>query len=203
MEVSLAKSVVLLSGGMDSCTALLLELRDTPSESMLALSINYGQRHLVEVEFARAQASRLGVRHVVSTVDIPGGSNGSLLGQPRRELDEDVSGFFVPFRNLLLITLGGSMCQQVGARRLVLGCNLEDSQGFPDCRPDFIRSAEVSLRESGYQIEIATPLAGMRKSEVGELLHSLGGSLDQTYSCYLGAVPQCGRCPACQGRAGA
>lgn len=202
MEVSLVKSVVLLSGGMDSYAALLLELGDTPSESVIALSVHYGQAHLVEIEFAKAQASRFGVRHVVSTVEIPGESKGALLGQPRRELDEDVSAFFVPFRNLLLITLGASMCQQVGARRLVLGCNLEDSQGFPDCRPDFIRYAELSLRESGYQIEISTPLVCMRKGEVGKLLHSLGGSLDQTYSCYLGTVPQCGRCPACKGRMG-
>ncbi len=202
MEVYLYKSVVLLSGGMDSYTALLLELRDTPPSSLLALSVNYGQKHLVEVEFSKEQASRLVVRHVVSSVVLPGENNGALLGQPRRELDESASGFFVPFRNLLLITLGASMCQQIGARRLVLGCNLEDSQGFPDCKPAFIRYAELSLRESGYQIEIATPLVGMRKSEVRDLLYSLGGSLDQTYSCYLGMVPPCGRCPACIGRSG-
>ena len=207
-------AVVLLSGGLDSYTAAAAAKRD--GFSIYALSINYGQRHVTELEAARAVASALGVvRHLELALDLPqiGGSalTSSSIDVPKdRPVDpKAIPSTYVPARNTIFLSLALAWAEVLGASDIVIGVNALDYSGYPDCRPEFIKAFEQLARVAtkagveGRPLVIHTPLITMSKAAIVRLGLSLGLDYGLTRSCYdprPGGQP-CERCDSCQLRA--
>lgn len=210
-----ARAVVLLSGGLDSAVAL-GEARHAGFECV-ALSFDYGQRHKVELEAARAVARLIGVaRHVEMPIGLRrlGGSaltSDIEVPKDRHEIGrtDDIPVTYVPARNLVFLSIGAALCEVVGARDLYIGVNALDYSGYPDCREEFIRAFEVAANlgtRAGVQgegVRVRTPLAAMTKSDIVRRGVELGVPLGLTRSCYDpdGAGLACGHCDSCVLRA--
>lgn len=201
------KSVVLLSGGMDSCVAAFLEARDHGIPECLA--IEYGQRHFCEIDAARRVANCLGVgRLQVTNMGNRGIPFGSALTSRNGEITPRSS--VVPARNAFFILAAAAFAQKLGATRVVIGSCADDHADYPDCRPDTITAIETAARLSlDYPaLQVVAPLASMTKPEIVALAKELGpecvSALHQTWSCYdpvfgktLRERTPCGKCPAC------
>jgi len=207
----MADAVVLLSGGLDSTTALAVA-RDA-GFSCHALTVRYGQLHEVELAAARRVATALGAHaHEIVEVDLSRLAASALttagVDVPKdRSLAEigapgDVPSTYVPARNTVLLSLALAWAETLGARDIYLGVNVLDASGYPDCRPEFIRAfealAQVATRSGGFRIH--APLIELTKAEIIRLGTRLGVDYGITHSCY---DPQgsgggaCGRCDAC------
>ena len=199
-------AVVLLSGGLDSTVCLAVALREgfTP----WTLSFDYGQRHRRELEAAAAVAAALGVPPERRRVaDLRGLFSGSALtGQGEVPLDRGAAEIgagvpvtYVPARNLVFLALTAALAEPLGARDAFIGVNALDYSGYPDCRPEFI-AAFTQAAALGTQdgLQVHTPLARLSKAGIVALGAHLRAPLQLTLSCYLGTVPACGRCDACQ-----
>ena len=202
-------AVVLLSGGLDSTTAL--AVARSQGLTCHALTVRYGQLHQVELEAAARVAAALGVReHRVVEVDL-GPIAGSALTSPAiavpkdRSLAEigapgDVPATYVPARNTVLLALALAWAESLGAGEIFVGVNVLDASGYPDCRPEFVRAfealAQVATRMGGFRIQ--APLIELTKAQIITLGISLGVDYALTHSCYdpQGAAA-CGRCDAC------
>ena len=205
----MTRAVVLLSGGLDSTTALAVARSD--GRECYALTVRYGQLHQVELEAAARVASVLGAReHRVIDVDLSAIASSALTSSaidvPKdRSLAEiglpgDVPVTYVPARNTVLLALALAWAETIGASEIYVGVNVLDASGYPDCRPAFVRAfealAQVATRSGG--IRIHAPLIEMTKAEIVKLGVSLGIDYAITHSCYDpvdGAA--CGRCDAC------
>lgn len=202
-------AVVLLSGGLDSTTALAIA-RDAGFECH-ALTVRYGQLHAVELDAARRVASALGAAaHRIVEVDLSPLAQSALtdasIAVPKdRSLAEigaagDVPVTYVPARNTVLLSLALAWAESLGARDIYVGVNVLDASGYPDCRPEFVRAfealAQVATRSGGFRIH--APLIELGKAEIIALGMRLGVDYAMTHSCY---DPQdgaaCGRCDAC------
>jgi 7-cyano-7-deazaguanine synthase len=184
---------------------------------LFALTVAYGQRHVSEIESARAVARALGVaRHLELPVDlrlIGGSSLTSAEDVPRdRNADrigEGIPNTYVPARNTILLSLALGWAEVVGARDLVIGVNALDYSGYPDCRPEFVRAfealANLATRAGveGARFRIQTPLIAMSKADIVRRGLSLGLDYRLTHSCYDPALDgrPCGRCDSCVLRA--
>lgn len=205
-------SIVLLSGGMDSATALAIATRERPP--VHALTILYGQRHAREVRSARALARHYRVaRHIVLRLPL-GPHLPSALTQRSRPLPSRagrptrIPSTYVPARNtiLLAIALGYAESHRLGA--IYLGANAVDYSGYPDCRPKYLREferlAQLATRagvEGRQRIQIVAPLVRWSKAEIVRTGARLGVPWELTWSCYAGGRTPCGRCDACRIRA--
>ena len=132
-------AVVLLSGGLDSmvCTALAREA----GFAVIALTIDYGQRHRVEIEAAKAIAAELAERHVVLDLDLRAFGGSALTADidvPKDGVGEGIPVTYVPARNTIFLSLALGLAEASGARDLYIGVNAVDYSGYPDCRPEFI-----------------------------------------------------------------
>ena len=203
-------AVVLLSGGLDSTTAL--AVARSQGFTCHALTVRYGQLHEVELEAARRVAAAAGVRdHRIVAVDLSPLAASALtrpdVAVPKdRSLAEigapgDVPVTYVPARNTVLLALALAWAESLGARDLFVGVNVLDASGYPDCRPEFIRAfealAQVATRSGGFHLH--APLIELTKAQIIELGTRLGVDYAVTHSCYdpqHGAA--CGRCDACQ-----
>lgn len=216
--MSAARSVVLLSGGLDSYTAAAVARRD--GRELYALSVNYGQRHVRELEASRAVARALGVsRHVEIDLDLSkfgGSALTSALDVPKNRPPgdigagrEDIPITYVPARNAIFLSLALGWAEVLEAVEIVIGVNALDYSGYPDCRPEFIRAfadlAAVATRAGvhGQAPVIRTPLIDLSKAEIIRLGASLGLDYALTHSCY---DPQqdgrpCEHCDSCVLRA--
>ena len=205
----MAAAVVLLSGGLDSTTALAVA-RSLGFECY-ALTVKYGQLHAVELAAARRVAERLGVReHRVVEVDLASLAPSALTRRdvevPKdRSLAEigapgDVPVTYVPARNTVLLALALAWAESLGAKDLFVGVNVLDASGYPDCRPEFVRAfealAQVATREGGFHVH--APLVELDKAGIIRLGVGLGIDYAITHSCYdpVGDAA-CGRCDAC------
>jgi 7-cyano-7-deazaguanine synthase len=201
--------VVLLSGGLDSTTAL--AVARSQGLACYALTVRYGQLHQVELEAAARVAAALGaVEHRVVGVDLGPLARSALtspaIAVPKdRPLDEigapgDVPVTYVPARNTVLLALALAWAESLGAREIFVGVNVLDASGYPDCRPEFVRAfealAQVATRTGGFHIR--APLIELTKAQIITLGQRLGVDYAQTHSCYdpQGAAA-CGRCDAC------
>jgi 7-cyano-7-deazaguanine synthase len=203
-------AVVLLSGGLDSTTAL--AVARSRGFDCYALTVRYGQLHAVELEAARRVAALANVRdHRVVEVDLSSLAASALtrpdIAVPKdRSLAEigapgDVPPTYVPARNTVLLALALAWAESLGARDIFVGVNVLDASGYPDCRPAFIQAfealAQVATRAGGFHIH--APLIELTKAEIIKLGTSLGVDYALTHSCYEpspgGAA--CGRCDAC------
>ena len=206
-------AVVLLSGGLDSTTALAVA-RDA-GFACHALTVRYGQLHAVELDAARRVASALGAaEHRVVDIDLspiaPSALTSSSIAVPKdRPLAEigapgDVPPTYVPARNTVLLSLALAWAESLGARDLYVGVNVLDASGYPDCRPEFVRAfealAQVATRGGGFRVH--APLIELTKAQIIALGLRLGVDYSITHSCYDPiANAACGRCDACVLRA--
>lgn len=201
---------MLLSGGMDSATAAAWAIE--AGFVVSALSVDYGQRHRDELAAAAAVARQLRIAdHRVVAVDLRaiGGSaltEDTPVPKDRPVIGGDVPSTYVPARNTLLLALLTGVAEVVGARDLVIGANVQDYSGYPDCRPEFLQAfAEVARLGTragveGGRFAVHAPLLGLSKAGIVRLGSSLGVDFALTLSCYdppaLGV--HCGRCDACR-----
>jgi 7-cyano-7-deazaguanine synthase len=200
------RSVVLLSGGLDSFTAAAAARRD--GRALYALSIDYGQRHRHELEAARRVAHALGVaRHVEIALDLSTFGGSALtdhLDVPKdRPLDaQDIPVTYVPARNTIFLSLALGWAEVLDAQEIVIGVNALDYSGYPDCRPEFIRAFETMAALAtragvqGQPIAIRTPLIDLSKAQIIHLGESLGLDYALTHSCY-DPLPDGGPCRHC------
>ena len=208
------RAVVLLSGGLDSYTAAAVAKRD--GFTLCALSLNYGQRHVIELEASRAVAAALGVeQHLELDLDLTK-IGGSALTSSRIEVPKDqpidpgvIPSTYVPARNTIFLSMAMGWAEVLGASDIFIGVNALDYSGYPDCRPEFIRAFEQLARLAtkagveGGALAVHTPLIALSKAEIILLGLSLGLDYGLTLSCYdPGADGRpCGHCDSCRLRA--
>lgn len=206
------KAVILLSGGLDSATAL-AEAKGSGFE-LYALTILYGQRHAIEREAARRVARALGVaRHVEQTLDLRAFGGSALTADIEVPKDRDeramASGIpitYVPARNTVFLALALAWAETLGAFDLFLGVNCIDYSGYPDCRPEYLRAFEALANlatkagvEGAGRFVIHAPLITLSKDQIIRRGMDLGVDFGLTHSCY-DPTPEglaCGRCDSC------
>lgn len=209
-----SRAVVLLSGGLDSYTAAAVAKRE--GFELNALSFNYGQRHVRELDASRAVAASLGVaRHLELDLDLTriGGSSltSSQIDVPKDQpIDPNViPSTYVPARNTIFLSIAMGWAEVLEASDIFIGVNALDYSGYPDCRPEFIRVFEQMARLAtkagveGRPLTIHTPLLELPKADIVRLGLSLGLDYGLTHSCYdptPGGGP-CGHCDSCRLRA--
>ena len=209
-----SRAVVLLSGGLDSYTAAAVAKRD--GFELYTLSINYGQRHVQELEASGVVARALVVqRHLELELDLSriGGSalTSDQIDVPKDQpIDPDViPSTYVPARNTIFLSVAMGWAEVLGASDIFIGVNALDYSGYPDCRPEFIRAFEQLARLAtkagveGRPLTVHTPLIARSKSEIIKLGLSLGLDYGLTHSCYdpLPGGRPCGHCDSCRLRA--
>lgn len=188
------RAVVLLSGGLDSYTAAAIARAE--GFDLYALTIQYGQRHVREIEAARAVARALGVRrHLELPIDLRAIGGSALTSDadvPRdRDLDAtDIPSTYVPARNTIFLSLALAWGEVLEACDLVIGVNALDYSGYPDCRPEFVRAFEalaaVATRAGveGGRFRVHTPLIALTKADIIRRGLDLGLDYGLTHSCY-------------------
>ena len=203
-----AHAVVLLSGGLDSATALAIAREQR--FACHALSVDYGQRHAAELEAARSVARAAGAsEHRIMRVDLAGIGGSALTDRAIAVPESPGEGIpvtYVPARNTIMLALALAWAEVLAARDLFIGVNVLDSSGYPDCRPEFIeafgRVAALATRAGveGKPCRIHTPLIGWTKAEIIREGTRLGVDYRQTVSCYQADEEgrACGRCDACR-----
>lgn len=199
------KNLVLLSGGMDSTTALAqaAELGD-----VFALSINYGQRHIRELAFAALVAEYYDAEHDV--LDLSGWGKlltGSALTDPSVPVPhghyaaESMRLTIVPNRNATMLMAAVGVAQARGCDQVITAVHAGDHAVYPDCRPEFIVSADATARlGTDGQVGIGAPFQTMTKTHVASLGGMLGVPYGLTWSCYEGGLAHCGKCGTCTER---
>jgi 7-cyano-7-deazaguanine synthase len=203
-------AVVLLSGGLDSmvCAALAREA----GFGVLALTIDYQQRHRVELDAARNIAALLADRHIILPLDLSAFGGSALTADidvPKGGVEEGIPVTYVPARNTVFLSLALAWAEAAGARDLFVGVNALDYSGYPDCRPDFIAAFEALANRAtkagveGDPFTIHAPLQSMTKADIACEAARLGLDAGLSHSCYDPASDggACGLCDACRLRA--
>jgi 7-cyano-7-deazaguanine synthase len=207
------KAVVLLSGGLDSMVAA--GLAREAGYSLLALTVNYNQRHLVELASARRIAAELEAeRHVVLPIDLRAFGGSSLTadidvpkeGAGLGEVEEGIIPVtYVPARNTIFLSLALGWAEADGAQDMFLGINALDYSGYPDCRPAFVEAFEnlASLATKagveGSRFTVHAPLLHMTKADIVREAHRLSLDAGMSWSCYDPQEGQhCGLCDSCR-----
>jgi 7-cyano-7-deazaguanine synthase len=206
------RAVVLLSGGLDSATAAAVARAE--GFALLALSVDYGQRHRCELAAARRVAAALGVqRHVVERLDLTQFGHSALTADIAVPKDRDTHAMnaeipvtYVPARNTVFLSLALALAEVSGAADIYLGVNALDYSGYPDCRPEYLaafeRLANLATKagvEGTLQFRLHAPLIEMSKAQIIARGHELGVDFGVTHSCYDPAANgrACGRCDSC------
>ena len=201
-------AIALISGGLDSMVSAARARED--GHRLLALSIDYNQRHQVELAAARRIAQMLGAeRHVVLPLDLRAFGGSALTAEidvPKTGVGEDIPVTYVPARNTIFLSLALGWAEAAGARDIYIGVNALDYSGYPDCRPEFIagfeRLAELATKAGveGEPFHIRAPLQDMTKADIVREGLRLGLDLGMSWSCYdpaPGGV-HCGLCDSCR-----
>ena len=204
------RSVVLLSGGLDSATCLAIAHED--GTEPYALSVLYGQRHTEEIDASKKVARVIGAKaHKFVRVELDAIGGSSLtddldVPKDRGESQRDgIPNTYVPARNTILLSIALGYAEVIGAEAIYAGVNAVDYSGYPDCRPEFIAAfanlARLATKAGveGRPIAIRTPLIEMTKTEIIERGLALGVDYGLTHSCYDPVKGRaCGRCDACR-----
>lgn len=197
------KTVVLLSGGMDSVTAL-YDTRER-HEVAAAVSFHYGAKHNDrELAFARWHAERLGVAQLVVPLPFIGETFASDLLQsggeiPRGHYEEaTMKQTVVPFRNGILLAIAAGLAESRGAQALVIAAHAGDHAIYPDCREEFMQAMAAAIRLGTYaEVALLRPFIAMSKGDIAARGHALGVDFRRTWSCYVGGERHCGDCGTC------
>jgi 7-cyano-7-deazaguanine synthase len=204
----MARSVVLLSGGMDSATVLAVATE--AGDDCFALSFDYGQKHSAELDASRIIAKRLGaLEHRVIEIDI-GQLGGSALTDTAIDVPEaggeGIPVTYVPARNTVFLSIALAWAEVLEADSIYTGVNAVDYSGYPDCRPEYIAAfqnmANMATRRAveGQPMAIIAPLIDMTKGDIVKLGRGLGVDFSLTVSCYSADArgAACGHCDACR-----
>ena len=196
------KTLVLLSGGLDSTTVLSHAL--SQGYDVTCLSLDYGQRHSIELESSRKIAEKMKVERKVFSLDLRQFGGSSLTSDIDVEEGkfgrEEVPNTYVPGRNIIFLSIAGAIADIKKCEAIMIGVNAVDYSGYPDCRPEFISSMEKSLRTGlafSSNLKIEAPLQTMSKAEIIKYGMKLRTPYELTHSCYLGNEEACGKCDSC------
>lgn len=196
------EALVLHSGGQDSTTCLLWALKQFKKVSVI--SFDYGQRHKVELEAAKRIAKKLKLEHKIIAIPLFKELTKNALMDESIKVKMGKKGelptTFVEGRNLIFFTAAAIHAKSQGIPNLVGGMCQTDYSGYPDCRDEFIKSMEKTLRLAMvFPFKIHTPLMFLTKAQTIQMMQELNGLplLKLTHTCYQGAKPACGKCPAC------
>ncbi len=203
MKTTSKSAVVLLSGGLDSmvCAALAREA----GFEVLALTIDYHQRHRIELEAAKRIAALLADRHIILPIDLSAFGGSSLTSDaavPKGGVEGGIPSTYVPARNTVFLSLALAWAEASGARHLFVGVNALDYSGYPDCRPDFIAAFEALANlgtkagAEGDPFTVHAPLQHMSKADIAHEAARLGLDAGISHSCYDPA-PDGGACTLC------
>lgn len=208
IENSSKRAVVLLSGGLDSMVTAAIARAN--GFAILALTIDYGQRHRREIEAASLIAKRLNAeRHIQLDLDLRKFGGSALTDDipvPKDGVGDDIPVTYVPARNLVFLSLTTACAEAFGARDIFIGVNALDYSGYPDCRPEFITSFAETARlgtkagVDGEGMNIHAPLQEMTKADIARECHRLELDPALSWSCY-DPTPDglaCGVCDSCR-----
>jgi 7-cyano-7-deazaguanine synthase len=198
------KVVVILSGGMDS-TTLLYDIINQGYE-VYALSFNYGQRHVKELEMAKRTCEKLDIYHKI--IDLDNGSmQGSSLTTPAiatphgRYDEESMKATVVPNRNMIMLSIAAGYAISIKAEKLFYGAHSGDHTIYPDCRPEFINVlAKAIMLADWYQVLLEAPYTNITKGDIVKIGLLLNVPFENTWTCYEGRAIPCGKCGSCQER---
>lgn len=208
------KALVIFSGGLDSTTCLYWAIKHF--KEVYAITFDYGQRHRLEIEFAKRIAKKLKVKeHFIFKIDLSqfGGSalTDPSIDIPDRKEDEitkeEIPVTYVPFRNGVFLSIAAAYAETRGIQHIVGGWNAVDFSGYPDCRPSFIKAMEKAINEGtkmaneGSPFTIHAPLINLSKSQIIALGLSYGADYSYSLSCYRGQEIPCLKCDSCKLRA--
>jgi 7-cyano-7-deazaguanine synthase len=206
----LKSAVVLLSGGLDSmvCAGLARE----QGYSVIALTVDYNQRHRVEIDAARRIAAELADRHIVLPLDLRAFGGSALTGDiavPKDGVGEGIPVTYVPARNTIFLSLALGLAEASHARDIFIGVNALDYSGYPDCRPEFVAEFEklanlgTKAGVEGEPFKIHAPLQYLTKADIAREAQRLGLDAALSHSCYDPSPDggACGQCDACRLRA--
>lgn len=203
-----ARAVVLLSGGLDSMVSA-AAAREQGFE-LVALTVNYGQRHMREIQAATGIARELGaVRHIIQDLDLRAFGGSALtddIDVPKSGVTNDIPVTYVPARNLVFLALTTACAEACGARDIFIGVNALDYSGYPDCRPEFISAFQETARlgtKAGVQgapFIIHAPLQHLTKADIARECYRLGLDPAWSWSCYDPTADgkACGQCDSCR-----
>jgi 7-cyano-7-deazaguanine synthase len=199
------KSLVILSGGMDSavCLASAVKLYD----NVETITFDYGQKHDREIVRAKLLSKHYAVKnHLIELKDLTKHFRTSLGKDSELEIpsttSNEIPSSYVPMRNTIMLSIAVGIAESNDIDFVIYGANAIDYSGYPDCRPDYV-SAYNSLLDkavAGKQIKIKTPIIDLKKSEVVQLGNSLNVPFELTWSCYRGRELSCGKCASCEYR---
>jgi 7-cyano-7-deazaguanine synthase len=205
------KAVVLLSGGLDSMVTAALARES--GFAVLALTIDYNQRHRIELQAAANIARHLGAeRHIVLPLDLSQFGGSALtddIAVPKGGLGDTIPVTYVPARNTIFLSLCLGWAEAAGSRDLFIGVNALDYSGYPDCRPDFIDAFETMANlgtkagVEGDSFSVHTPLLKLSKADIVREATRLGLDAAMSWSCYdpTSEREHCGLCDSCRLRA--
>jgi 7-cyano-7-deazaguanine synthase len=204
-------AVVLLSGGLDSTTVA--AIARAQGWRILALTIDYNQRHRIELDHAARVAEALGAeRHIVLPLDLTGFGGSALtddIAVPKGGVEPGIPVTYVPARNTVFLSVALGWAEAAGARDLFIGVNALDFSGYPDCRPEFIAAFEAMANTAtkagveGEGFKVHTPLMRLDKAGIIAAAQAVNAPLHLTWSCYdpTPAGTPCGLCDSCRLRA--
>jgi len=199
------KVVVIYSGGMDSFTVLNRALND--GKEVYALSFDYGQRHVKELEYAQKVCEALEVHHKVIDISainqlLAGSSLTDNIDIPEGHYEaENMKSTVVPNRNMILLSLAVGYAVSVKASQVYYGAHSGDHAIYPDCRPEFVMKMNDVCQIANYEaVEIFSPYLNVSKTEILTDGITMGLDYSNTWTCYNGRAKACGKCGACEER---
>ena len=202
-KLNLSKTLVIISGGMDSATCL--GLAKSCSKEVGCITFDYGQTHSKEIICARevgweyqADVKTIDLNNLASNfvtalskdsdIEIPDGAT------------SDVPPTYVPFRNTIMLAIAAGYAQSWGYTDIFYGANIIDYSGYPDCRPEYIAKVNEVIKTHTNDIFVHAPIVYLTKADVVRLGEEVGVPWDKTWSCYRGGLNACGKCPSCEYR---
>jgi 7-cyano-7-deazaguanine synthase len=204
------KAIVLLSGGLDSTVSLAVAL--SQGRECHAISFNYGQRHQIELEAAKAVVAHYSIEHSIISIEPTAFGRSSLvtnLSVPKNrsfeEMEIGIPNTYVPARNTLFLAYATGKAELINAEEIFFGANIMDRTGYPDCRPEYLSTFQKLLNLSTKQAvegkapQLVTPLAELDKEAIISLGNKLEAPMHLSLSCYdpINNGSHCGSCDAC------
>ena len=197
-------AVVCLSGGADSTTILFQAVAEC--KDVHAISVFYGQRHKKELKCAKNICEAYNIPHTIIDFEVLG----SFGGSPLVDMDIDVptqaemkqSSTVIPYRNTFLATIAAAFAKKLGFNTIYMGATQEDLVNYPDCRPEYLKALQKTLRlgDTIHELEIRVPFVVTKKSKIIEIGLRLGVPYEKTWTCYNGQARPCLECDACTER---